>query len=79
MVPQTDRSIAMTQKKVTVQIGPDDTNLFSSPPIRLERPPVILAQEARYENEAILELNSSAPPNVLYGAFHRIYLFWHNG
>ncbi len=65
----------MAQKVVAVEIRANDTHLFPAPPIRFERPPILVAYEARYYDEAIFELNSPAPPDVLYGAFQWIQLF----
>jgi hypothetical protein len=65
----------MAQKEVAFEIRANDTHFFPAPPIRFERPPILVANEARDDDEAILELNSPAPPNVLYGAINWIHLF----
>jgi hypothetical protein len=50
------------------EVAPDRAHFLSKLPIRFEWPPVVAAQETRYEDDAIVDLNSSAPTNVFDGA-----------
>ena len=53
VIPVTDRSIAMPEEEIAIQIRPNDANFFAAPPVSLKRPPIGITNKARNSDHPV--------------------------
>jgi hypothetical protein len=66
-----DTSITVAEKEVAVQIGAYDADLFSGPPRRVKRPPIVLANQAGYDQFAISGRKGAPVMELRNGSVYR--------
>src|SRR5262249_34068892 len=79
VIPQSHRAVAMSEKEAAGHISADDTHFFSTPPLYLERSPVVLSDQAGNLEQALTATNSVAPPEICDRLLHPIQLVIHDG
>jgi hypothetical protein len=65
MVPVPDRSVAVTQQKVAFHIRADDAHFLATPPIRSERTPVGMADQASNGDASFTAPKRAPLPEIL--------------
>jgi hypothetical protein len=79
VIPQPDRAVAMPEKEVAIRSSAYHTDLFPAPPLYFKRPPVVLANQARYLDHTVTAADFVPPSEISYSLLHRVYLATHDG
>ena len=77
MVPIAYRTIAVTQQEIAAEIRADDAGLLTTPPIRLQRPPVSRSDETGNLNLPLPIPKRAAMPKTLKRLVDRIWVLAH--